>query len=143
MLEEQPPAVLPVRSPGKPTVNYQVSLGSWAAVAAMVYFYPQLAPSKQQLTAAEAGDSSSSAVTTAAGSDAATDPQAAEDDQSRRYQYYHAAVHDYPAAESMYLQGQLKARVEAGETTAPAVGLYLPALDMPGTWLCLSHCIQP
>lgn len=113
MLEDNQPAVVPLRIPGSPTVNFEINLGSWAAVAPMVLFYPQLAPSEQQQEQ-EAGHSCSSGTGAAAAS----------------VKHYHALVNDMPAAESMFIQSQLKARLEAGLTAAPPAGVYLPAMDI-------------
>jgi hypothetical protein len=136
MLEDSAPALLPLRAPGQPTSNLSVALGSWTAVASMLCFYPALAPKPQQLT--WQGSSSStrqrSSSSSADGAPPSTQQQggsAAEVQQGLQYKHYHACVHDMPAAESMYLQGQLKARLEAGDTSAPPVGMYLPPLDMP------------
>jgi hypothetical protein len=121
MLEDSAPALLPLRAPGQPTTNIRLALGSWAAVASMLCFYPDLAPKPEQLT--WQGSSSSSGTAAAAAAD--------EEQRGLQQKHYHACVHDMPAAESMYLQGQLKARLEAGDTSAPPVGMYLPPLDMP------------
>jgi hypothetical protein len=129
MLEDSAPALLPLREPGQPTTNFNIALGSWAAVASMLCFYPALAPTPQQLTWQR---SSSSADGTPPHPQQGAD--AASVDEAQRglaYKHYHACVHDMPAAESMYLQGQLKARLEAGDSSAPPVGMYLPPLDMP------------
>eukprot|EP00879_Flechtneria_rotunda_P025865 GHRR01027519.1.p1 GENE.GHRR01027519.1~~GHRR01027519.1.p1 ORF type:complete len:299 (+),score=85.06 GHRR01027519.1:229-1125(+) len=99
----------------------------------MVWFYPGMAlPScqqpQQQQSNAEQGATRASPTVSA--SSAASNSNKGYNDSSQ-HQYYHNRVHDMPAAESMYLQGQLKARLEAGEIGPPSVGLYLPPLDMP------------
>jgi hypothetical protein len=140
MLEDSAPALLPLREPGQPTTNFSVALGSWAAVASMLCFYPALAPTPQQLTWHGSSNARRSSSSSADGGQAnhqqgrdAAAAAAAVDEVQRGLQYkqYHGCVHDMPAAESMYLQGQLKARLEAGDSSAPPVGMYLPPLDMP------------
>lgn len=134
MLEEQQPALVPLRVPGSLTVNLNVSLGSWAAVAPMVCFYPTLAPAQQQLVWSDetAGAGAGCAAAAEHGSSGIRVSTAlGRTQQGLQYKHYHACVHDMPGAESMYLQGQLKARVEAGDSSAPSVGMYLPPLDMP------------
>ncbi len=45
MLEdEHVPAPLLLRAPGKPTLGYQVPLGTWACLVPMCLFYPAIAP---------------------------------------------------------------------------------------------------
>ena len=46
MLEDLPPAEVPLRIPGHPTRVFQIPLGPWAAIAPMALFYPSLSPSK-------------------------------------------------------------------------------------------------
>jgi hypothetical protein len=120
MLEDNQPAVVPLRIPGSPTVNFEINLGSWAAVAPMVMFYPPLTPSEEQQQQQEGSSSSSS--TSAAASTAA--------EAAASVKHYQAMVSDMPAAESMFIQSQLKARLEAGLTAAPPVGVYLPQMDI-------------
>lgn len=128
MLEDSAPALLPLRAPGQPTRNFSVALGSWAAVASMLCFYPALAPRPEQLSWQEPAGSSSAG---GAQPSKQQGERAAEVQRGLAHKHYHACVHDAPAAESMYLQGQLKARLEAGEVGPPPVGMYLPPLDMP------------
>lgn len=153
MLEDQQPAVVPVRIPGQPTTNYSVSLGSWAAAAAMTLFFPELAPSAAAPSTAAAqdphaaagssgspgqvlspvkqeqgGPDSSADLTTAPAEPAAADAAAVR--AQWLYQRYHAGVLELPAAETLHMQSQLKARLESGETVAPPDGMYLLPVEL-------------
>jgi hypothetical protein len=142
MLEDQQAAVVPVRMPGQPTTNYNVSLGSWAAAAAMTLFFPDLAPIGLNPAHQAPGHSSSGSPAPGqhikqeeAAQGAAAEPQAAAAPGSAAmngepravwlHRRYHAGVHDLPAAEALYMQSQLKVRLEAGETGVPPDGMYL------------------
>jgi len=158
MLEDQPPAVVPVRIPGQPTTNYNVSLGSWAAAASMALFYPELAPTGLNSgschpAAAQQGHAGSPAQPApikqeagdGTGSDAPPPPAAGAAAASggggdggaggsagsdSLYRRYHGCVLDLPAAEALHLQSQLKARLEAGEAGAPPDGMYILPLEL-------------
>lgn len=159
MLEDQPPAVVPVRIPAQPTTNYSVSLGSWAAAAAMTLFLPDLAPAgsspsaavqavpqaagrtassspgqvlspiKQEQVEQGTGAEASAAAPSAAA--AGAEPAAAEEAQQEwMYRRYHAGVQELPAAEALHFQSQLKVRLESGETAPPPDGMYLLPVEL-------------
>jgi hypothetical protein len=157
MLEDQQPAVVPVRIPAQPTTNYSVSLGSWAAAAAMTFFFPDLAPTGSSPSAAAAApraaargasgspaqavspvkreeDEQGASAPASAAPDvavAAAGPAAAQEAQQEwLYRRYHAGVLELPAAEALHFQSQLKARLESGETAPPPDGMYLLPIEL-------------
>jgi hypothetical protein len=159
MLEDQQPAVVPVRIPARPTTNYSVTLGSWAAAAAMTLFFPDLAPVGSTPSAAvaaappaaarsassspaqvmspikkeqiEQGASAQASAVAPSVAVAGAGPAAAEEAQHEwLYRRYHAGVLELPAAEALHFQSQLKARLESGETAPPSDGMYLLPIEL-------------
>lgn len=160
MLEDQRPAVVPIRTPGQPTTNYVVSLGSWAAAAAMTLLHPALAPPAastvagdpaQQPNSGAAGqirslvkqeqpdhtsslqDAQAAATPTAPSTPAAPTEHGSNAEEARSdwlYRRYHASTVEVPAAEALHFQSQLRVRLEAGDTAPPPDGMYLLPMEL-------------